>query len=810
MQISVGDSRFCVNWLAKTVPWSRLVARICEVTRTAETQAEYLAMPKSKQDEIKDIGGFVGGTLAGPRRVAKAVLTRTLLSLDGDYADPELVFELENVAPYAWALYSTHKHTGGLKGYRLRVLIPLSRPVTGDEYQAISRWVAAQLGIEKWDDTTHEPHRLFYWPSCSQDAPFLSRFGDAPWLDPDVIRAAYGGPEAWRDASRWPVPTTFNRHLQHEVKHAGDPTEKPGLIGAFCRRWGIHEAIREFLGDVYTPGPGADRYTYTAGSSAGGVVVYEGKWVYSHHGTDPVSGRLCNAWDVVRLHRFGHEDEKAPADTPVNRLPSTVGMQDWARGLDAIKHQLVADRMAAAAADFGGRAVLAPVDAGPPDESWQTQLELDRRNQILPTRANYALILTHDERLRRRMRHNLFLDAPCAVGNLPWQEHPGEREWVDADDAGLRCYLEHTWRVPIHMAPLADAHSQVLAAQAVHPVRSYLTSLTWDGVPRLDTWIIDSIGAVNCPYVRAVSRKLLIAGVARIMAPGCKADYMLLLIGGQGTGKSTLVQVMGGPWASDSLFSVHGKEGYEALRGAWLVEVAELSATRKSDVEAVKRFLTQGTDRYREAYGRRVRSYPRQCVFFGTTNDVAPLVDPTGERRYWPVVVTSERPVQVWAPELNAVRDQLWAEAVCMYADGEVHVLTPELEQQAALVQAQHRSDDGLEGVIRAWLEKPIPMGWYEWPESQQQTYIHGGFPYDGPLTPRSRVCAREVWVECLGGKQSLCPPFEIRRINDALRHIEGWRYGPIRHPVYGGSQVVRGFSKVVLEREPGCDDVPF
>lgn len=158
---------------------------------------------------------------------------------------------------------------------------------------------------------------------------------------------------------------------------------------------------------------------------------------------------------------------------------------------------------------------------------------------------------------------------------------------------------------------------------AFNPVRDYLDSLEWDGVPRLDNILIDYLGVHDELYVRAVARKAFTAAVARIYTPGCKMDYILTLAGPQGVGKSYLLKVMGGQWFSDSIVTMSGKEAYEALHGSWVIEIAELAASKKTDIEAMKQFISKQSDRYRKAYGTNVKDYPRQCVFLGrpmTTN----------------------------------------------------------------------------------------------------------------------------------------------------------------------------------------------
>lgn len=340
--IAVGASRKSINWKNQELLWSELVERLSLVTRTTESAKEYKSLPKPRRDEIKDVGGFVGGTLSSGRRKAEAVLSRRLLTLDLDhltpYDNPWQIVQL--ILGCAAAMYSTHSHTDGAPRYR--IIIPLSRPVSPDEYTAVSRRVAGDIGIDLCDDTTFESHRLMYWPSASLDAPYVYEYLDGPWLDVDEQLSRYVN---WRDSSEWPVSSRKQDIMQRLAKKQGDPTEKHGIVGAFCRVYSIEDAIDQFLPDVYSKCDD-DRYTFTGGSTSGGLVLYEnGKFAYSHHGTDPAGGKLCNAFDLVRVHMFADKDDDAAPGTPVNRLPSYQAMSDIAINDEAVRTELAMTRL---------------------------------------------------------------------------------------------------------------------------------------------------------------------------------------------------------------------------------------------------------------------------------------------------------------------------------------------------------------------------------------------------------------------------------------------------------------------------------
>lgn len=348
LTIATGRSRKETEWKNREMLWSELAERLSRTVRTSETQAEYRQLPKTLKDEIKDVGGFVGGTLKGGRRRADSVVWRQVITLDADYAKGDMWAGVETMFGCGCAMYSTHSHSP--EKPRLRLVIPLKRPVSPEEYQAVARRIAADLGIDFFDHSTFEPHRLMYWPSSPQDGEFIFKLLDAPWTNPDEILARY--PD-WKDPSYWPESTRTKARRKRQAEKQGNPREKPGLVGAFCRTYSVAGAVKKFLKDVYEPCELPDRYSFIPGTTAAGLVIYEGgDFAYSHHATDPVCDRLCNVFDLVRLHKFGDLDEEAKEGTPVNRLPSYLAMQELAASNTGVKKQIARERMAAAGKDF--------------------------------------------------------------------------------------------------------------------------------------------------------------------------------------------------------------------------------------------------------------------------------------------------------------------------------------------------------------------------------------------------------------------------------------------------------------------------
>lgn len=781
LDIAVGRSRKETHWRNKSMQWSDLLSRVSQTHYTAETRAEYVSSKKTRQDEIKDIGGFVGGYINGGRRKAGNILHRQLVTLDIDFAKGDIWGDYCLLYGNAGAVYSTHKHAPD--NPRLRLIIPLDRPVACDEYVAIARRIAGNLGIDNFDDTTYQPERLMYWPSTSKDGEYVFDYLDGEWLCADEVLGSYRN---WRDTSEWPVSERAGEVIQREIKKQGDPLDKPGIIGAFCRTYDIHEAIEAYLSDVYVPCDGVDnRYTYKEGSTSAGLVVYDDKYSYSHHSTDPSSLKLCNSFDLVRLHLYGLRDEDVKEGTPSNRLPSYVAMVELASKDGKVRKRLGEERLQEAKSDFAE--IYAEEDT-----DWLGELDVDGKGNNKATADNIRLILEHDPSLRGVFAKNKFENREVALRDLPWRKVTPRTQYLsDVDDAGVRAYLETTYGIT-GVQKIKDGLDLIINKNAYHPVIDYLGSLRWDGVRRLDTLLIDYLGAEDSEYTRAVTRKTLVAAVARVMVPGCKFDYVLTIVGKQGIGKSTIIKKLGKSWYSDSFGTVQGKEAFEQIQGVWLLEMGELAGLKKAEMETIKHFISKQEDRYRVAYGRRTENFPRQCVFFGTTNDKDFLRDPTGNRRFWPIDTLEQEPTKSVFDDLTEeVVDQLWAEAVTLYRAGEPLHLSKELEEQATLKQREHSETDERAGIIQRYLDIPLPESWEDMSLSERRMYVRGDELAERGTVQRDRVCVAEIWCELFGRDQADMTRYNTQEINKILRTIEGWDTakngrGTIRHKLYG------------------------
>lgn len=765
--IAVGESRRSTQWKNKEVLWSQLVERLSIPTKTPETVDEYRGFAKSKRDEIKDVGGFVGGSLKGGRRKAEAIMQRRLLTLDLDdvprNADPWDTVVL--VLGCAAVLYSTHSHRP--EAPRLRLVMPLSRPVSPEEYSAIARKVAQDIGIDMCDDTTYEPHRLMYWPSASINAEYRYEVEDGPWLNADEQLARYVD---WHDPSEWPISSRRAEALHRLASHQESPLEKNGIVGAFCRVYDIHDAIEHFLPDTYEKYDD-NRYTYKGGSTSGGLVLYDnGVFAYSHHGTDPASGKLCNAFDLVRIHLYGNMDDDTSPGTPSHKMPSFMKLQDEAMQIPEVREEL-------AKANF--ERLKDRFDDPDEDYDWVGQLTCNKNGKFDNTINNVQLIMEHDAGLRGKYFYDTFKERMTVCGDLPWCKLADRMTttWTDTDDAGLRNFLEIKYEI-VNTMKIGDAVLLAMQSCMRHPVREYLLRLKWDGVARADTIFVDYLGAEDTEYTRTVTRKALIGAVARIMQPGCKHDHILVLVGPQGCRKSTTLAKLGKSWFSDSFYTVQGKEAYEQIQGFWLIEMGEMAATRKAELESIKQFVSKQSDSYRAAYAKRTQEHPRQCAFFGTTNDDEFLRDATGGRRFWPVTVT-DKGRETGDYFTAEIVDQVWAEIVMRYSAGENWYLdNAKIEAVARQIQDAHTEMNGKQGLLEQFVERLLPKDWATRNLSQRLAYWNDGFDDEkqAGTERRKAICALEIHCELFGGTVKDYTPQKTREYNAMLKRLPGWK----------------------------------
>jgi len=761
--IATGRNRSARSWKSQKMTWSALANKLSTPTVTNETAAEYVKMPKGEKGRRKDVGGFVGGYIPNNgRRVRGEVKERYLITLDADSPSEDFISNLDlELGDMEYVLYSTHSHTPDNPRYR--IIIPTDRVMSPDEYQAVSRRIADDIGIESFDSSTHQAERLMYWPSCPKDAKYVYQHNEGKLISVDTYLSTY---RDWRDTSLWPTSSKESQIRLNTAKKQGNPLEKKGLLGAFCRCYSITDAIHKFLPEVYAPTQHEDRYTYTEGSSVAGLVIYDNDtFAYSNHATDPISGKLVNAFDLVRIHLFGAEDADADPRTKVTDLPSYKAMLDFVNEDGAAPVLLDKERMADMEFE----------DITDEDEDFLEKLKRDRRGTPESDVFNCLIVLKYDPALKGKIRLDEFAHRLVVIDDLPWRGKDETPYWTDTDDACLRNYFATKYLIK-GKGIIDDALQEVTQANKFHPVREYLTGLNWDGECRVDTLFIDYIGAEDTEYIRAVTRKWMCGAVARVMVPGIKFDTAIVLYGAQGLGKSLILERLGRKWFNNSLVDIKTKDALEQIQGSWINELAELAPTYKNDNEIVKAFISRTSDRFRSPYGRGAEEEPPPRGVARSPNNLMFLKDRTGNRRFWPITGDKDRKTKnAWDITQDDI-DQLWAEAYYYWSNGESLVLEGDLEEEALRIQLSHTEGGELVGLIEEYLEMLLPEDWESLDIFDRRDYIrnYGDDDHCGSVQ-RERVCALEIWCEVMEGDRKNLQNAKAREITDILQVMQGW-----------------------------------
>jgi len=769
--LATANTRQAKKWKNTTTSIMKFAEKLSRTVRTNETISDYLKMPKPDQDNIKDVGAFVGGQLKGGSRKKEDVANRHIIAFDIDYAHKDSIDIIKDkLKKVCFSIYSTHKHTP--EKPRLRLIVYPDRPLLADEYQAVMRRLASNIDIETIDPSTYDVNRLMYWPSTAADGEFVFLHNDASFLPVDTVLSAYGPGDSWRDASLWPISSKETIHIDRLLKKQEDPLIKDNLIGAFCRNVTIYQALDDYLSDIYRK-ESNERYSFINGSSSNGVVIYEGKFAYSNHSTDPAHGMTCNAFDLIRIHKFSDLDADAEHLTPVNRLPSFKAMSDYARKIEGVKVDLIKHKLEIGPDDFDAFGVK---ESG---ADWLNELKTDKNGSIKPSWFNVSVIIRNDPALPIKPKFNLF----CQVT----ERQDNSKQWRDSDTSIIKDYIGRVYDIDPSSGKFEETIDHVAAENSYHPIREYLESLHWDGKNRIETLFIEYLGAEDNEYTREAALCWFSAAVHRIYEPGHKFDYVVVLGGDQGILKTTFVRTLGKDKWFGELSSFDPKIAMEEVHGKWIIELAELAANNKQEIEQQKSFLSSQSTRVRMAYARRSEEYHRQCVFMGTTNSKEYLKDSTGNRRWWPIDVNVDK---IDIDRLKADIDLIWAEAYeSLYTYSKQTYLSDDAEHIAKMVQEGKREGDPIEGKIVEWLELPAAKDRYE---------ANGGFE---EYEPRDRVCVIEIWEDCLGYKFEPRPS-DRRRIASIMDRLPGWKRNKLNSTRFGKR----------FGRQKGwlCDIVPF
>ena len=668
------------NWLPATMTVSELYDRLSTPQRGKETLEVFLGMKKKQQDARKDIGGFVGGNLTGRRKAVnlkgRDVITLDLDSIPGGCTD-EVIARMETLG-CSYAMYSTRKHRPSAP--RLRAVVPTDRTMTVDEYEPCARRLAEliQTDMNWFDPTTFEVERLMYWPSCCADGEYVFRCRkDLPLLRADELLGAY---RDWHSIALWPrVPGEVQVHQRAAAKQ-GDPTEKEGIVGAFCRVYDVPAAMDAFLPGVYEPVDGSDdRYTFAGGSTSGGALLYQaGKFLYSHHATDPCSGKLVNAFDLVRLHLFSAEDELSKEGTPTHKRPSYKQMCQLARSDAEVAALAEEERGAKLMEEFGDRL--------PQNTETVVSAESDK-SAVIPSPAPYPEVqmrkflggLEGKELTTALVRETMdAVGVRCQFDEITHRtllsgaERFGWSKGCTAQNMPvyLRDILRPAGVVGASTSAIAETMDVIADLNRFNPVRAMLENTEWDGADRLEV-LFELIGITEQPFCRTLVHKWLRQCVAlgcNTDDKPCGADGVLVLQGDQGIGKTSVVRRLAvrPEWFCEgaSFGNFKDKDKLIQATNAWITELGEIERTLGSTSD-LKAFITNTSDAIRKPYARTAVEMPRRTSFCGTVNPGNYLVDPTGNRRFWTVHIE-----RVDLNRLFSLTDdwfvQLWAQ---IYAD---------------------------------------------------------------------------------------------------------------------------------------------
>lgn len=639
LKISVGASRKSTSWKTTELHLREFYDKLKTPLRTQETLDVYLGMPKSKQDSLKDNGGFVGGQLDG-NRIVKNLKGRDVVTLDLDHCPAgatEKVKQAVKKLGCTHCIYSTRKHRPSAP--RLRVVIPTNRTMTIDEYEPIARKIASLIlpDMSWYDPTTFEVTRLMYFPTCSCDGEFVyAEDMENPFIDADGLLEMY---DDWHDISSWAVVPGVEAK-QQKAAEAEDPTTKKGFIGAFCRTYSITEAIDTFLPDEYISA-GSDRYTYAKGSTSGGAIVYADKFLFSHHATDPCSGRLVNAFDLVRLHKFGDLDEKAAPGCPVTKLPSTTAMREFVRDDEKTQAALTQERSAniqlAFEQSLDAKGMTAEPDLAKRMADHLAGLDgvVFTTDVLKQTLSVAGVQLWYDEithKFRSVGSEQAFGIPESSVGNAMPSVIDDLYRQAKVDRAGT--------------TTISDRMGLIWRQNRVNPVTDMLQNGLWDGADRVSI-LLDEI--MQLPQDDNTSRLLVQRWLSQCVALARNSDRqpygaegVLILVGGQGIGKTSLFRKLAvePDWFNEgAALNFRDKDTLIGATDSWIAELGEMERTLRSDEGALKAFITKPSDTLRRPYERSAEMHARRTSFCGTLNSERFLRDDTGNRRFWTVPI---------------------------------------------------------------------------------------------------------------------------------------------------------------------------
>ena len=713
---------------------------------------DFLDMLRSPGTQ-KNARSYLPGELRGHHRSGDNVIGRSVITLDLDGASAEgfteLLSYLDDVA-VLW--HTTFSHSPQKPSYR--VLIPLDGMVTPDVYTRIVREIMRAVPQAAIDAASATPSQIMFTPAAKDES--LYEYGselNRPLASGALFQSAPDTPEGVVSLGR---------------VRKKDPLTLKGIAGEFCKHYQDLDELIEVFKLPYERVGSRFRYIHADKSSAPGMSpLPDAPLLYfSNHGSDPASGRAQNAFDLVRIHKFGALD--AGYEGAVIHSPSSLAMKNF-----LATHEGFRQRRADAAYGNVARPDAASIplttsedvstltqEPEPAHESeedeepgsgsldWTSQLiRHEKTLQVEDRIENYDLIFMNDP-IFKSLWWNVRGDYEAIMGE-DYDLRDGSPPQVNnADVSGLKDHIERQYQIRrVTRQRVDDLLGRVRRERRIDPVKKYLQSLTWDGIPRLETCLP---GAEDTPYNRMVAKRALLGAVARAFKPGCKVDQSLILFGGQGVGKTTWIERMARGYTA-SLGDIQNKDTLISASRSWIMVSDEGHALNNADFNELKDFLTRQRDVYRLPYDRSATEVPRRWVVWGTTNDPMMLRERDGNRRFLIVDVLEQMDFDKYTPEYV---DQVWAEAVALYQDGERPVLSPAEEALAEQARKSHTMEDNLVATITEALESPVPLAWERMSLPERIVWLQAkdmdAEDKSAPTAPRSFITPAAVWVEIM------------------------------------------------------------
>ena len=350
---------------------------------------------------------------------------------------------------------------------------------------------------------------------------------------------------------------------------------------------------------------------------------------------------------------------------------------------------------------------------------YQCEWKVNKKGErlyILPTSRNIRTIFNNDPNLKNLIGYDEFNGAIALTKRPAWSHYKRfTPEWTDTDDAQLRMYLRENYAEFQADKLITQAVISISQERIFNAVKNYFARLPkWDGTPRAETLFIKYLRVEDTPYAREITLNWLTAAVARIYEPGCRYQTALVLQGAQGIGKSYIIELLGGKWYLELTDSVDDSHASDAIKKGWIVELKEMAAMRKAEINAVKAFIERASEKRREPYAKIATETPRHCVFAITVNDSEFLRDQTGNRRYMILKCNSEKLGYVDGLTVEEIK-QVWAEVLVKYNemfkngfDEKKLSLSRETALKAEEVATRYLQDDGMAGEVKAFLDKKI------------------------------------------------------------------------------------------------------